>query len=134
MAEPGLEIVDGDARRFAPADRGRRFERRMGAGVGERADEAVAVLGRQVMAVQAGHGGERTVLRALPAIAGRFGARLSFRDSEQRDRPHLVGVLLTRELTTLELVVRHGPARRKLLTACWAPWRAVDQSGRLGWR
>ena len=35
----------------------------MGAGVGEGLDEAVAVLGRQLMAIQGRHGGERTVLR-----------------------------------------------------------------------
>ena len=139
-AELGLEVVDGNLHRLAPADRGRSFERRVGAGVGQGRDEAVAVLGREVMAIQAGHGGESTVLRhcslqvAAPSFAGRgVGARRAFVHGEQGDDPHLERVLLARELTALELVVRNGPARRKLLTACWAPWRAVDQSGRLGW-
>ena len=59
--ELGHEVVDRDVHRLAPADRRRRFERRVSTGVVERRDEPVAVIGRERIAIQGRHGGEPTV-------------------------------------------------------------------------
>ena len=61
--ELGLEVVDGHVHRLAPTDCRRRFERSVRAGVVERRDEPVAIVGRERIAIQGGHGGEPTVQR-----------------------------------------------------------------------
>jgi hypothetical protein len=58
--ELGLEVVDGDVHRLAPTDCRRRFERSVRAGVVERRDEPVAIVGRERIAIQGRHGGEPT--------------------------------------------------------------------------
>ena len=59
--ELGLEVVDGDVHGLPPADCRRCLERRVRAGVVERRDEPVAIVGRERIAIQGRHGGEPTV-------------------------------------------------------------------------